>query len=408
MNPLGCGSTHRAHREATYDDMPGPGITSDFAGVLSMLDSTAALCNAAEVAFRDLGADLAAGAERIGEDDAIQVRALVGARTEGLAGLVVAPQAGIGGQAAVLRRTVIVADYCASRAISHDFDDLIRAEGLHAVMAAPIVRAHRLYGVLYAARRTAQRWSEQDGKDLLALARRTAIAMEVADSAREMASIAVYAERRDVAIRLHDSVGATLFSLRAALVSLRADLPAGQAAEQAAELEALAERATTELRTQTRALHEAPTDKALLVALQGDCRDFSARTGVAANVVVVGDLPPADAARCGALRSAAREALLNVEKHARADSVVLSVFGSEGGLGIALADDGRVDGGEIDGPGEGSGGGQPMGRRGLGLAATAERLERVGGWLSFAENDQGGGTVRAWVPAFTATPPAAP
>ncbi|MGA9375352.1 MAG: GAF domain-containing protein [Mycobacterium sp.] len=372
------------------------GIDTDLSAVLSLLDKTAALRRGAEIVLRELGADLAAGANRIAEDDTMEVVAVVGGSTEALSGLVVGPQEGLGGQAAVLRRTAAVADYCLSRAITHDFDDAVRAEGLRAVMAAPIVRAHRLYGLLYAARRSAVPWSDGDRTALLGLARQTAVAMEVADSAREMAEVAVFGERQRLAIRLHDSVGATLFSLRVALTSARAEAQADSTVELLTDALALTERATSELRDQAYSLHQAPEDKALAVALQGDCRDFSERTGVAAELVVLGDLPLLDRGRTDVLRRTAREALLNVEKHAGAHSVVVSLYSHQEGVGMAVADDGAA--GDITLQDE----------RGLGLRVMAERIERVGGQLTCVGNDEGGGTVRAWVPAARAFQPAAP
>jgi signal transduction histidine kinase len=328
----------------------------------------------------------------------MEVVAVVGVNTESLNGLVVGPQEGLGGQAAVLRRTAAVGDYCFSREITHDFDHAVRAEGLHAVMAAPIVRAHRLYGLLYAARRSAVPWTDGDRTTLLGLARQIAVAMEVADSAREMAEVAVFGERQCLAIQLHDSVGATLFSLRVALTSARvaADAQRADLAELLTDALALTERATSDLRSQTYSLHHAPEDKALAVALQGDCRDFSERAGVVAELVVLGDLPRLDAGRADVLRRIAREALLNVEKHAGAHSVVVSLYTQLGGVGMAVADDGTA--GDITLQDE----------RGMGLGVMAESVERVGGWLTCASNDEGGGTVRAWVPAARAFRPAEP
>lgn len=372
------------------------GLSPEFAAVLSLLDSTAALRRAAEVTHHRLGADLAAGAERVDDDDTVVVRAVVGACTEELNGLVVGPQTGLGGQAAVLRRTVAVEDYCASRGITHDFDEPVRAEGLRAVMAAPVVRAHRLYGVLYAARRTPQPWTDRDRAELLALARQTAVAMEVADSAREMSEVAVYSERQRLAVRLHDSVGSTLFGLRATLTSVEADLPDGPARESLRRAIGQAERATADLRAQSRSLYEAPSGKGLAVAVQGDCRDFSARTGVAAELVVLGDLPRPDGARSDALLRVAREALLNVEKHAHAHSVLVSLYPHEDGVVLAVADDGT---GGAAGPDDG---------RGLGRGGISDAVARVGGRVSFARNEEGGSTVRAWVPTATARPPAGP
>ncbi len=366
-----------------------------FDGVLPLLDGTAALRHAATLVAEQFGADLAAAAERVDEDDAVEVRAVVGGRTGRLAGLVVRPPQGLGGQAAALRRTVSVPDYCASPAITHDFDIPVRAEGLRSVMAAPVLRAHRLYGVLYAARRRVQPWSDEECRRLRGLARRVAVAMEVADSAREMADVAVYRERRRTAVRLHDSVGATLFSLRAGLRSLQRLVEPGPVLDRLVELDALAERAAVELRGQARSLHDAPADKALAVALAQDCRELAQRTTILADLVVLADVPAVSPSRAEALRLAVREALLNVEKHSLATSVVVSLFPADDGVGVAVADDGVAESRS------------PVPDRGLGLYTTAERLERVGGRLSFEVNQDGGRTLRAWVP-LTASPPAAP
>src|SRR5947207_2820476 len=51
---------------------------------------------------------------------------------------------------------------------------------------------------------------------MMRLARQTGLAIEVADHAREMADVAVHEERRHLALTIHDSVGALLFSIGAA------------------------------------------------------------------------------------------------------------------------------------------------------------------------------------------------
>jgi signal transduction histidine kinase len=82
----------------------------------------------------------------------------------------------------------------------------------------------------------------------------------------------------------------------------------------------------------------------------------------------------------------AREALLNAEKHARARSIVVSVFAARGGVAVSVSDDGM---------------GLPddyAKRAGLGLAAVNERLAQVGGTVSIGSNEDGGVTVQAWLP----------
>jgi signal transduction histidine kinase len=124
----------------------------------------------------------------------------------------------------------------------------------------------------------------------------------------------------------------------------------------------------------------------LPVALRSDCRSFEERTGTPARLLVLDDLPPLDASRTAALAGVVREALLNVEKHAEAQSVMVSVFRTSDGPTVAVYDDGI---GPPDAAAEPSG---------LGLAAVAERLGRLGGRLTVGRNEDGGVTVRAWVP----------
>jgi signal transduction histidine kinase len=127
---------------------------------------------------------------------------------------------------------------------------------------------------------------------------------------------------------------------------------------------------------------------ALTVALRADCRSFQERTGIRARLVAMTELPELDAARTRALVDTAREALLNVEKHARAHSVVVTAFATENGIAMAVADDGlgfHESRASSDG-------------LGLGIAAAQDRLSRLGGNLTLVTNDDGGVTVKSWVP----------
>lgn len=133
--------------------------------MLPLLDSLAALRRAVTLVQQRMDVDVGAAAIRIDDDDTVEVIAACDAPE--LLGLRIAPAAGLGGQAAVLRHPVAVADYCTSGDISHHFDDAVRAAGVRAVLAAPILRGHRLYGVLYAARRVPALWNDQDRYRLL-------------------------------------------------------------------------------------------------------------------------------------------------------------------------------------------------------------------------------------------------
>jgi signal transduction histidine kinase len=132
-------------------------------------------------------------------------------------------------------------------------------------------------------------------------------------------------------------------------------------------------------------LRASPSTVALGVALRADCTAFSERTGVPAELVLLDDdLPTLPPSRSDVLVAAVREALLNVEKHAGASAVVVTVSGRDGAVTVAVTDDGNGLG-----PGDG---------RGLGLVTTEEALARIGGTLHVSSDPQGGTMWRARLP----------
>lgn len=103
-----------------------------------------------------------------------------------------------------------------------------------------------------------------------------------------------------------------------------------------------------------------------------DCHDVARKT-------------PSDAALC--LYRVAQEALRNVERHAQAGNVEVSVAAKDGGIALAVRDNGAG----FDPSGESE-------RASLGLASMRERVRLLGGRLAI-ESGRGKGTaVLAWVP----------
>jgi signal transduction histidine kinase len=83
----------------------------------------------------------------------------------------------------------------------------------------------------------------------------------------------------------------------------------------------------------------------------------------------------------------AQEALRNVERHANASSVEVSVLGRDGGIALAVRDDGTgFD--DSHGPGRGR----------LGVASMRERVRLLGGRLDIESMRNGGTAILAWVP----------
>lgn len=87
----------------------------------------------------------------VARDRELRVTTLLGNATESLHGLLVAAGRGLGGRALTTRRPVAVSDYYTSDAISHDFDDIARAESIRSLVAVPVIVHRRTRAVLYGA-----------------------------------------------------------------------------------------------------------------------------------------------------------------------------------------------------------------------------------------------------------------
>ncbi|WP_439380831.1 LuxR C-terminal-related transcriptional regulator [Amycolatopsis lexingtonensis] len=136
----------------------------------------------------------------------------LGARTNGLHDLRVEPGKGVGGTVLARLRPHGVSDYRAARSITHDYDDPVLGEGIHATIAVPVATRGRVHGVLYAAVRD----------DLPLGDRATAALLAIADGvARELAI------RDEVDHRLELLGAAAPDELRAELAAIAADAPPG-------------------------------------------------------------------------------------------------------------------------------------------------------------------------------------
>ena len=361
-------------------------LDEGYAQVLSLLDRRTAFRAILDRLPGDIGVDVA----WIGEVDPsgdIVLGHAVRTRTDAVDGLVVPPGVGLGGLVMQTGRPAWVADYPSASDLSRQFSRQAEREGVRGMIAVPLVHAGRPLGVLYAADRAETHYGDLAVTALEVAAARAANAAVVAERARHSAEVAVLEERRRLAMQLHDTVGAMLFTIGAGVRSLGDDL--ARQPDLRARLETIerqAAEAAAVFRESLDALHAPPEAVALAVALRADSRGFEERTGIPTRMLVLDDLPPLHASRSSALASAVREALLNIEKHAWASSVLVSVFASRDGVAVAVHDDG------VGPPPDGAD------RGGLGLAAATERLERVGGHLTMGRNDDGGVTVQAWVP----------
>jgi signal transduction histidine kinase len=368
-------------------------LDHEYTSVLGLLDASAAVQRLVVYVPELAGVETAFTGETDEHGQMVLHRPVnLSERVEGLA----APmEASLGGQVVAAGRALWSSDYRSAPKITPRFKAAAEGEGLVAVIGVPMIHDGKVQGVLYAGNRERTNFGDRTIQAMECVAGRMVTAQIVAERARYAAEVAVHEERRRLALDLHDTVGAMLFTLRAGIQRL-GDEPQLDAPVRTrlSAIEQQAAQASAALRGSLRILHAPPEQVALGVALRGHCRAFSDRTGVPTRVITLNELPTMPRAAIVALADAAREALLNVEKHACAQHVVVTVFANRGGVSVAISDDGVGLCPDRE----------P--RDGLGLASVAERIARVGGTLRVGpnedngpnEDDGDGVTVHAWVP----------
>ncbi|CAM2864545.1 acetate metabolism transcriptional regulator RamA [Corynebacterium propinquum] len=82
-------------------------------------------------------------------DNRLQITQWVGLRTPALQNLIMEPGTGVGGRVVSTRRPVGVSDYVRANIISHENDQVMQDEGLHSLLAVPVIVRREIRGVLY-------------------------------------------------------------------------------------------------------------------------------------------------------------------------------------------------------------------------------------------------------------------
>jgi signal transduction histidine kinase len=204
--------------------------------------------------------------------------------------------------------------------------------------------------------------------------------------------LAVEEDRQRIAQQLHDTAGQLLFriSLSAKEIQQTAAADPETATRSAREIEADAAEASAYLREAMHSLM--PAAQALSVTMRRDVATFASRTGIATEVVTLGTPVPAKPELETVLLSALREALHNVEKHAGASAVLVSVAYQSHQLVLAVEDDGKGLPGDFElNP-------VPGRRFGLGIPGLLQKVNGTGGVLRLATNDDGGTSLRVTIP----------
>jgi two-component system, NarL family, sensor histidine kinase DesK len=195
---------------------------------------------------------------------------------------------------------------------------------------------------------------------------------------RRVAHLATIAERERIARDVHDIAGQALTAivLRSQLVQKLASSDQRRATEEAGEVERIAREALASIRESVAGWHQASLLDELAVARNAlGAGDIEVET--------VGDMeldlaPSVE----NVLALGLREAVTNVLRHAKASSVEVRLYSQDGGVSLAVTDDGI-------GPGRGTG---------SGIQGMRERVIAAGGTLSFGPGATGGTQVRIDMP----------
>ena len=379
-----------AERAAEQNDLLSV-LLAERDGLLAVLDRVLALQGTARLIRDAAGADAGFVADVDDRSQAV-IRWLAGNRTDSLQDLAVPIGQGIGGRVLASGRPVRVSDYVTARSITHQFDGVVSREAMSAMLAVPVLGdpapgGSTVVAVAYAALRGPGSFGDDAVHAVQQVAADASRALLLADRASAGRDTAVAAERRRMQASLHDSVGAMLFSIGAQVRDLRSTLPDNPLLRsRLGRLESDVSAASLALREALLALSESSPERALPIELAEHCRSFESRTGVPARLVQLGDVRPLDVERTTLLVAAVREGLLNAEKHAQAGTVVVSLGEVDGGVQVAVVDDGS--------PAQRP----PSSGAGLGIRSLAERAGRLGGRVSLVHDEDGGSTLRMQLP----------
>ncbi len=207
-------------------------------------------------------------------------------------------------------------------------------------------------------------------------------------------------ERGRVARELHDGISQTLVGIRYALDVTRRQLGLNKrevpkTLDQG--IEGLAS-AIQEIRSISRDLRPGVLDDlGLGPALKALTDDFTARTGMTSEFSTVVFRNRLDADAKIALYRIAQEALTNIERHAEASHVKLSLRGDRLGAILTISDNGQ-------GLEEGRKQADTSPRGGIGLRNMQERMEQLNGTFTVT-SDSKGTTVQARAPLSHMLPP---
>ena len=217
----------------------------------------------------------------------------------------------------------------------------------------------------------------------------------VAEPTVDQTELRVAAERQRIAGALHDDVSSALFAIAANVEraqSLHGD-DVDELRRALARVGELATDASDKLRAVLRSCTPVEPAEGVPAAAQRDLDDLAERSGVAAHLVVRGRLRPLPAWAERVMLNCLRQALFNIERHAGARTVFVTLQYTPDEAVLVVQDDGR---------------GLPAGfeprvvpeaGHHWGTASIARQVEQRGGSVELTGTDEGGARLRVRIPA---------
>lgn len=318
------------------------------------------------------------------------MRGVHGARNDRFGQVQLSSGEGMGGRVMIERRPVQVRNYPEDPHISSHFVDVVRSEGLGGMVAVPVEFEGDLIAILYGGVRSVGSIGDRATSGLQTAAANLAPQMAAAIRTSTAVQQSVQAERQRIAGELHDDVGQLLFSISVAAKRLR-DESGEQQAEVARRIEIQAQEATQRMREAFRVM--APgSHEALASALQREADDLQGRSNLTTYFVVVGNVRQLAPAAEAALIGSTRQALFNVEQHAKAALVVMTLHFDENSASLVIQDDGCGLPEDLEPEVI------PRGEHHWGFASILRKVQQQGGDVAIRAGEDGGTTIRITVP----------
>ncbi len=257
------------------------------------------------------------------------------------------------------------------------------------LLTAPIYIAGYFFFGAFATQTAAANAAQAESQRLLGELQEAHARLQV--YAAQAEELAVAEERNRLSREMHDTLGhrLTVAAVQLQAIERLASSDPGRAAQMAGTVREEVRAALTELR-QTVAALRAPlkADLPLDQALRRLTAEFQAATGLSVSLAVPDPLPAIPPTHRLALYRGAQEGLTNVQRHAGAAQVWLTLVQEEAALVLRVADDGEGPAPTAEDTGEG----------GFGLRGLEERAGYLGGAVVLAPRPGGGAELTMTLP----------